>query len=262
MRRYLRLYWTFLKYNLIHATIYRGDFFAWSLVTIGWVAFTLVFYQILFTQVTSVGGWNRSQMLILQGFYFWTEAVLWGLVYENLHAIPRKINRGTLDLDLVKPVNLQFLLSVRRIGLDHLNSVVLGALVMGYALQSGRITPSLTEIMIAISLFAIATIFLYAAWFTTVCLAFWVERLENIVYVFPAFRHFAKLPLPAYQGTVRAILTYIIPIALVTTLPTQSLLGRLDIPAVLVLGAFALGSLALSRRVLQSGLKRYTSASG
>ena len=51
---------------------------------------------------------------------------LWGVLWQNMQLIPEKINRGTLDLELIKPINQQFLLSFRLIGFDDFHSLIVG----------------------------------------------------------------------------------------------------------------------------------------
>lgn len=261
MRRYLKLYYHFLRYNIMQMMAYKADFVTWSFVTIGWIIFTLIFYQLLFTNIDNIAGWSKAQMLVLQGFYFIIDAILWGVFYENFYDLPYKINLGTLDLELVKPINKQFLLSFQKIGLNQINSLILGMLIIGYGLRLGEIHPSLLNILFALSMLAIATVFLYSGWFITICTAFWFDRLENIVYIFPGLRDFAKIPIPAYQGLVKIFLTYVIPITLVTNLPSQFLFGQQDFVLVGVLAASAISLLVFSHYFFQIALKRYSGAS-
>lgn len=261
MKRYLKLYIHFFKYNIIQEAIYRGDFIAWSLVTLGWMVFTIVFYQLLFTQIDNIAGWNKHQILILQGFYFFLDAVVWGLFYQNFYDLPKKINTGNLDLELVKPINKQFLLSTKKFSLNHVNNIIVGFGIILYSLQKGNIQPDLISIIFTIIIFLIAVIFVYSSWFITICAAFWFERLENIIYLFPSFRQFAKFPLSAYQGVLKLFLTYIIPITLVTTLPSKFLIGKPDYHLLVILIGFAISSLFFSNWFFKISLKRYSSAS-
>lgn len=240
---------------------FKSEFITWSMVTVGWVIFTLIFYQLLFANIDNIAGWSKAQMLVLQGFYFIIDAILWGVFYENFYDLPYKINRGTLDLELVRPVNKQFLLSFKKIGLNLTNSLILGVIMIGYGLRLGNIHPDFIQIMFALGILILATVFLYAGWFITICTAFWFDRLENIVYIFPGLREFAKFPVPAYQGLVKIFLTYIIPITLVTSLPSQFLFGKPDFVLLGVLVLAGIISLIVSHLFFQVSLKRYSGAS-
>jgi len=71
----------------------------------------------------------------------------------------------------------------------------------------------------------------------------------------------ARYPVGLYPGWLRLILTWIIPVGLMTTIPAQALSGQLS-PLMLVLTlAFSLGALLGASWLFNKGLKKYTSAS-
>jgi ABC-2 type transport system permease protein len=241
--------------------IYKENFIIWSLVTVGWIFLNLIFYEVIYLNVSEIAGWNKSHLLVLLGFYFIFDFFLWGVLWQNMRELPEKINQGTLDLDLVKPINTQFLLSFRRIGLDDFHSLLFGIATIIYALKSGGLYPSLTDVILAISIIFTGFIYIYAAWFSSMCIAFWFDRLSNLHLVFPGFRQFWRIPQSFYKGIIRGVLTFIIPVTLVTTLPTQFLISKPEALHVFILGFFAFLSLLFSSWFLRQALKRYTSAS-
>lgn len=70
-----------------------------------------------------------------------------------------------------------------------------------------------------------------------------------------------KLPIDIYKQPLRGILTYLVPVGIMMTLPAKALLGLVS--PVGVLASFALGLLTIfvSMRFWKFALKRYTSAS-
>jgi ABC-2 type transport system permease protein len=59
----------------------------------------------------------------------------------------------------------------------------------------------------------------------------------------------------------RAIFTFVIPVAVMTTYPAMALLGRLDVRTTLATLGGSLALLALSRLVWRTAIRNYTSAS-
>lgn len=261
MKRYLRLYWLFIRYSLIRTTTYKEDFIVWSLISIGWTVLLVVFYEILFLNVDTIAGWNKSQVLLIQGFYFLIEFVMWGVLWENMRQIPEKINLGTMDLELLKPVNSQFLISFKSFSFDNVNNFVLGLVTIGYALKVGGIQVNLTGVLLSAWAYVIACVYIYAAWFSTMCVAFWFDRFDNLHHLFPSLRHFWKVPLPFFQGLFRKILAFVIPVGLITTVPVEFLLGRSPVMLMIVLFIFALGTLVFSSWFFKIAIKHYSSAS-
>lgn len=261
MWRYIRLTLLFLKYTFMRDMTYRVDFILWSLVTVGWFVFNILFWQIIFANVDSIAGWSKGQVFVLQGFFFLLDFVIWGIFYGSLMSFPRRIHRGQLDFALTKPVNTQYLTSFHSYNLNHITNLILGISTIWYGLNLAGITPTAQDLLVAFIAFTLASVFIYAWYYSTVCLAFWIGRLHNVVYLFPSFRSFTRVPLPAYRGIIGIIFTFVVPIALVASLPSESLFGDRSYSLIVFLGIFAFISLKMSNLILKNGLKRYSSAS-
>ena len=261
MHRYFKLYWQFIKINIATTLEYKLDFIVWSVVMLGWAAAVFVFYQMLFAHIDSIAGWSKGQIFILQGVFFLTEAVVWGLFYSNFLRFPEKINKGQLDLELLKPINKQFIVSFQRINIDQVTSLLLAAISISYGFSLLSYTPNLGQFLLAISMLIFSTIFLYSGWFITLCFSFWFDRLEPIVFFFTSFRDFSKYPFAAYQGATKIAVTLIIPIALTTGLPALSLLNQPPIALSIYFAFFSLFTLFVSNKFFNYALKKYSSAS-
>jgi ABC-2 type transport system permease protein len=94
-----------------------------------------------------------------------------------------------------------------------------------------------------------------------VSFAFWFVKIDNITELFYAFYEAGRYPVTIYRGIVRVLLTYIVPIAFITTFPASALLGRIDPTTALVGLAFAIGLFVASNRFWNFALRYYASAS-
>jgi ABC-2 type transport system permease protein len=72
----------------------------------------------------------------------------------------------------------------------------------------------------------------------------------------------ARWPATVFGKGVRFVLTFVIPLALMTTYPAEAILGRLSRSTLVgsILGAVA--ALAITRAVWRTSIARYTSAGG
>jgi len=104
-------------------------------------------------------------------------------------------------------------------------------------------------------------IIVYSIWFSTLMLVFWLGNIDNIHHLFRPVYEVVRIPTNITGAVLKPILTYLIPLAFVATIPAQSLIGKLQ-PWLIVygLGAAAL-LLWLSHRLWRFALKHYTSAS-
>ncbi|HSG88465.1 MAG TPA: ABC-2 family transporter protein, partial [Pseudomonadales bacterium] len=106
-----------------------------------------------------------------------------------------------------------------------------------------------------------ATAILYAVWFALTTTAFWFVKVDNVSELFTAFFAAGRFPVSAYPGWVRALLTFVVPIAFLTTVPAEAASGRLTWGAALGAAAVALALLAASQAFWRYALANYTSAS-
>jgi ABC-2 type transport system permease protein len=108
-------------------------------------------------------------------------------------------------------------------------------------------------------MFASVTV-LYAILLIFTALVFWGPGML-FTWVFDAIFQLARYPIGVYPGWLQFALTWIIPVAILTTIPAQALTGDIA-PGVLFASlAFATVSLIGASGLFRVGLRRYKSAS-
>lgn len=80
-------------------------------------------------------------------------------------------------------------------------------------------------------------------------------------WVFNSVFQTARYPLGLYPGWVRLLLTWVVPVGVITTVPAQALTG--DLPPGLLIGSVGLAVVffAGASTLFRVGLRRYSSAS-
>ena len=157
-------------------------------------------------------------------------------------------------------MDAQFLASVRHWRPFALVDLGLGlAVVAAGALQLGRELAPLHVAAFLLTLFVAVTI-LYATLLAFSALALWSPGFL-FTWVFDGLFRMARYPVGLYPGWLRLVLTWIVPVGVMTTVPAQALSGSL--PAATLLGSVALaGALLVAASALfRLGLRRYASAS-
>lgn len=259
--RYLKLLAHFFRLSLARAIAYKENFITWTMVTFGWTALMIVFYEVLFLNTSEIAGWTKPQVILLQGFYFMIEFFMWGVLWDNMREIPLKINSGAMDLELTKPINHQFLLSFKNVTFQNINNLILGIGTVIYAISIGDFIITPVGVVLSMVGLLVACVFIYAAWFTTMCWAFWVDRFENLYYLFPSLRQFWRMPEAFYSGVLKKLVSFVIPVGLITSVPTEFLIGKGSWLFMGVLTAFAIFFLWVSHTVFNIAIKHYGSAS-
>jgi ABC-2 type transport system permease protein len=89
----------------------------------------------------------------------------------------------------------------------------------------------------------------------------WFVKIYNVTEVLKGFLEAGRYPMVAYPAIYRIFFTFIIPIAFLTTVPAEAMLGRLDPIWLLATAGLAIALLTLSHYFWQFALRFYTSAS-
>jgi ABC-2 type transport system permease protein len=101
----------------------------------------------------------------------------------------------------------------------------------------------------------------YSIWFFSVTWSVWAVKLEAIAVVFDPMMQMARFPLQIYPARLQAMLTFVLPVAFLTTFPAQALLGNGQLrilPLALGMAGFMLW---VSHAFFQFALRSYGSAS-
>ena len=259
--RYLRLLTIFYKNSILKELEYRVNFLSNAFMSVFWLVWGIVGVSIFFLHRDTMGDWTYPEVLMVVGLFTFFNGVMESLLRPNVGAVIEQIRDGTFDFVLTKPVNAQFIASLRNLVVWRLVDVVIGIAVIVYALGQLHVTPTLVQIGFFIAMVVSGMLIVYSIWLAMVSLAFWFVRIDNITEVFYAFYEAGRYPVTIYRGAVRVLLTFIVPIAFVTTFPASALLGRIDQGMTLFGFALSLGLLIASNRFWNFALRYYASAS-
>jgi len=261
-KRALKLWFHFLKINWEKEMEYRTHFFIWVGVSLAWTFTSIASLSVLYQHTEWMGDWNQYQALILLATFYLIQSFIWMGMYRNFAQLVTKVNQGQLDLELIKPVDSQFLVSITHFSFNQLPTVLL--LVPGifwFSFRKLGITPSCWQIAMYLLLVICGVTICYSLGFMSATLVFFTGRLENVVDVFLSFFDLARVPGTIYQGMVAALFWIFIPFLALVTVPAQLILGLFSWRWILFLFFFAAFTLWLSHRFWLFALRRYSSAS-
>jgi ABC-2 type transport system permease protein len=182
-------------------------------------------------------------------------------VNPSLASVVEHIRKGTLDLVLLKPVDAQFLVSTAKFAPWHVVDVAAGAGVVAWAFGRMGRWPGPADAAAALLLTVSAVAVLYSMWILVVSAAFFVVKVDNLSFLFLSIFDAARWPVSVFSGFWRVLFTVVIPLALMTTLPAEALLGRIQPAAVAAAAAGSVAFVAFARVVWLRAIARYTTAS-
>ncbi|MBO2521598.1 MAG: hypothetical protein CW345_07325 [Firmicutes bacterium] len=257
----MRLLGVFFKISFQDDAAYRGEFWMRLAATLYSLAGAFVGIWIFFSHTDRIAGWTVDEVVILLGAFHIVAGVIRTVLGPSFERIVEEVREGTLDFVLTKPASSQFLVSFRRIVSAAAMECLMGAGLVGYGISRlSQQTGLYTAFAFAFAL-ACGLAVLYSFWLFLNTLVFWFVRIDNVTQIFWALFEAGRYPLDIYPGWLRVLVTYIVPVGVVTTFPAQGIAGRLAPASLLWYAAAAALSLYISSRFWRFGVAHYTSAS-
>jgi ABC-2 type transport system permease protein len=215
----------------------------------------------VFTYTQSLGGWRPDEVLALVGVYTLVGGMIGLVIYPAMELFIQSVRDGTLDFTLVKPEDAQLLVSVHSVDIWKLIDIGLGIGVLVVALARLGEQVGLAEAAFFIGMLLAGAIIIYSFWLILATLAFWFVRVENITEIFRSMYEAGRWPVSLYPGWLRFILSFVVPVAFVTTVPAEALTGRLTPSTLLVSCVVAAALFVVSRFFWKIGLSQYSGTS-
>ena len=261
MARYLRLLGIQLRASAAVAMQYRVDFLVSGGLALFWTGWSLVPLLVVFGRRAGVAGWSFEEALVVIGWFMVMKGVLEGAVNPSLASVVEHIRKGTLDFVLLKPADAQFLVSTQKFQPWRIVDVLAGLCVFAVAFHRLGRWPEPAHVAAALLLLGCAALILYSIWILVVSAAFFVVKVDNLSFLFVSILDAARWPAAVFTGFWRFVFTVVIPLALMTTLPAEAMLGWIRPGAVLLALVGSLAFVASARVVWLRAIARYTSAS-
>lgn len=260
MRRYFAVLSLFWRTSLASELEYRLNFLLALLSSLGHLVGNLFGLSLFYTGSGSLGGWPFHQALLVMGFFSTLQGLNKVLLSPNLARIVEHVRTGTLDFVLLKPLDSQFWLSTRRISPWGVPDVLFGLGTAVYAaVQLGL---PLHRLALAAGPFFLSAVIQYSLWFLLASISIWYVKIHNVTEVLNALLAAGRYPIDALPaGVYRFVFSFVIPVALLTTVPAKVALAQPTGMWLIVSLAFALGAFLLSRAFWRHALRYYTSAS-
>lgn len=239
---------------------FRAQFFAGIVAYVVWSGVSLLFIEAVFKQ-NAVMGWTRNEMWVLYGTCLILESLCWGLLGPNMWRFSGMVRDGGLDMVLCRPVNTQFMVSARYVDLNGVLNSIPGWGVLLFGLHKLGYWPGIGQWLVWACLLLCGFIMAYCLWFAVVICAIWTVKIESAAVIFEPVMQMARFPVNIYPRSWQWMLTFVLPLAFLTTFPTQALLGQGTAWALPVALTMATLLLTATNLFFNFALRFYSSAS-
>lgn len=261
MGRYPRLLGIFWRNALATELEYRLNFWSNAALSAFWLAWAALGVGVYFRFTDAVRGWTYPELLVVVGLFFAVNGVRQALITPNLARMSEYVRLGTLDFLLTKPVDSQFMVSLRHVGVYNWLDPLLGLALAGVGVAASGRPLTLGGVAAFTGLMVCAVVILYALSLALMSAAVRSVSSEGIDDVLFAVVETARLPVQLYRGIVQTALT-VVPVAFLTTVPAEALLGRGSTTTMLVAPGLAVVTLVGASMLWRLALRSYSGASG
>ncbi len=241
---------------------YRANFLIATLTSVLGLVGAVFTLSLFYQEDYAFAGWRWQEALLVLGLYTMLDGFSASFLAPNLSRIVNHVREGTLDFVLLKPIDAQFWLSLRNCSPWGLSSIGIGVVMIVYGGMRHEPEPlpwlaylqGLVPAMLGV-------VVLYSIWFVLGAMTIWFVKIYNATEALRAVLEAGKFPVHGYVGVWRSVLTFVIPVAFMTTVPAEAMLGRAGGTWLVAAGVLAVALFTASRLFWRFALRFYTSAS-
>src|SRR5262245_13080201 len=138
---YFSVFLTFARNSLVRDMMFPANFIIETISSFGWVMMNVGFYLLIFEYTSQIGAggpegsaWDKHQFFVFIATSMFINSIVQMFFMTNADEFSELIRTGGLDFALLKPIDTQFLISLRKIEWASLANLVVAAMLMAYAL--------------------------------------------------------------------------------------------------------------------------------
>lgn len=241
---------------------YRTSFLLDLLAQVLGQCIELIAILVVFTQVSSLGGFDRGEVVLMYGLAA-TAFGLADLAVGQIEELPEYIRSGELDVLLLRPLGTLPQLLSADVSLKRVGRVAAGLVVLVWALAGAGITWTPARALLAATAPIVGAVILAAIWVAANSVSFWLVDGREVANSVTYGSNFStSYPITVYGPWLRRILCFAVPGAFVAYFPALGLLGRPDplgLPEALQWSSPLVALLAVAGAALiwRTGVRRY-----
>ena len=260
-KKYLKVYKKFLHTSFASELEYKTNILIDLITAILSLIGSIFLLSIFFQNNSSIGDWEFEEALIIQGIYTILNGITNTWFNPNLSEIVKHIREGTLDFVLLKPIDSQFFISLKKINPSGFLEIMLGICLLLFCIKFNQINLNLSFLCLSLITMTCSICILYSLWFFISTTTIWFVKTWNATEVLRSFLYVGRFPLNSFSFSLRIFFSVFIPIAFITTIPSEVFLGLSQSWKILLEIIVALVFLITSRKFWLFALKFYSSAS-
>ncbi len=191
--------------------------------------FFLVFLVAIFKHTQALAGYSLEEAAL---FFLTFNIVdmLAQLFFRGVYGIRALIREGDFDYFLIQPVNVLYRVAFNTVDFLDVATVLPVFGVTWYVLKRVPAGMDPLRLVLYILLCMNGVLIAMAIHIAVASLAVLTQELENTIWIYRDVMTLGRFPADIYGPHLRAILTFVIPVAVMISFPARAFLGRLSFP--------------------------------
>lgn len=260
---YIRLIRVFIRKSLQKEMAFRVNFFINILNTFLRLAGGLAGVFAVFGNVEILNGWDFPRVLAVLGVYMVVDALKGLFIGPGLQSIAGMdgdLWMGRFDFTLLKPVPVQFYVSFRNWNPWAVVDIIAGFVLLGVSVVRLGGDVTVFGLVVFLVSLVISLLLVYSVMLLLISGAFWYLGAP-LVWIYDSLIQMGRFPVGIYPGFLRVVLTWVVPVNFIVTVPAESLVVGIGYIELLGGGILAFGLFFTATVFFKISLKKYSSAS-
>lgn len=224
------------------------------------LATAFLFVYVIVGQAKMLAGYTLSQAIFILALFNWISTST-QLFFRGVYMFRDRVSNGTFDFYLLNPLNELFysLFSYT----DPLDLILMfpytGIVIWAWVATDAPFT--ILSILLLIFCIFLISVIVFSLHVCIIAIGVMYLEVDNTIMLYRDLEKMAAFPVDIYGKYLGSALTYVLPFALLATVPAKLIFGMLN-PAILtIFTVIAILYLYLSLKFWNHALKSYSSAS-
>lgn len=216
------------------------------------------FLYFLVKQTNKIAGYESNQILFFTVTYVLIDT-LSQFFFRSVYDFRSLVVSGDLDLILVKPIYSLF--RVLMGGPDPVDLITIPPIIAIVIYIGSLLSPSLTGIIYYLLLLVNALLIAAAFHIAVLSLGIITLEVDHTIMIYRDLTSMGRFPIDIYKEPLKGILTFIIPVGIMMTIPAKALIGLISPLGIISALLFGISFFILSFKFWNFALRKYSSAS-
>lgn len=266
---YVGVFLTFARNSLVRDMTFRANFIIDTISSISWMVMNLGFYVLVYRETTHIADWDKYEFFVFIATTMFVNSLVQAFFMPNAEELSEQVRTGGLDFALLKPIDTQFLVSLRRVAWSSLGNFVVALVLLAYSVPriEGWVLTPWAIVLYPLYVF-MGVLILYSVMIALAATSIWLGRNQSLYDFWFYITNFSRYPMEIYDGPwgtpLRQLFTFVVPILVVINVPARLMAKPLS-PENAWMAVFGLiatvASVLGSRWVFNRALLSYRSAS-